>query len=99
MPKEIKIRDLSEEDNELLDVIRKVTRKGQNSKAIMKACQMLLDARGEINVLESQVTRLGDKIEWFEFHLKQYFSIGQTLKESVFGEDNAKNADENEEDL
>lgn len=83
MPKEIKLRELSESDNEMLDKLRRITGKGHNSQAVIKACYRMLDLENEVDEQRRYIAELEGKINRFQMYLRDYFGAEQGLKELI----------------
>lgn len=83
MIKEIKIRSLTEEDNEMLDTLRRLTGKGHNSQAVLSACYSLLKYEKEIDEYRRIIAEYEGKINRFEMLLKEYFSAESNLRDMI----------------
>lgn len=83
MPKEIKLRDLSESDNKMLEKLRQITGKGHNSQAVMKACYLFLQQLEEIDRNAKRISELERVNNRFKISLREYFSAEQELKELI----------------
>lgn len=83
MPKEIKLRDLSESDNVMLDKLRHITGKGHNSQAVIKACYRMLKLEDEVDEQRRYIAELEGKLNRFEMYLREYFKAERELKELI----------------
>ncbi|NLT49455.1 MAG: hypothetical protein GXX85_00885 [Ignavibacteria bacterium] len=65
----------------MLDTLRKLTGKGHNSQAVLKACYRLLERENEVDEQRRYIAELEGKINRFEMYLNDYFRAEKGLKE------------------
>jgi hypothetical protein len=83
--KHILIRDLTEEDNKLLTEVRKLTGKGNNTKALMEAARLFVKLDNEARELRIETSKLKEENTNIKFKLRDYFNLQQTLKDFTKG--------------
>lgn len=83
--KHILIRDLNEEENNLLTEVRRLTGKGQNSKALMEAAKQFVSLDNEVRELRQKVHVLEEENLNIKYRIRDYFGLQQTLKDFTKG--------------
>jgi uncharacterized protein YoxC len=79
--KAVLIRELTEEENDLLAKVRKLTGKGQNSKALMEAARLYILLDKEVKGLRTEANKLREENNNIKYRLREYFQIQTTLKD------------------
>lgn len=79
--KEIYIRNLSEQDNDMLEKIRALTGQASNSQAILKAGYLSIKQNGQLDECKRYIAELEGKIYQYESNLKSFFSSIESLKQ------------------